>query len=62
MIEIRTEENGTPAGKAQMHSSTGWTTVEAGMPALHGTLPLYITYEGEGYIDFDSFTVNKKDN
>jgi len=54
---LTTQRNGIPFAKIELNSCDTWTTFAASFAPIHGTLPLFVTFEGTGKIDFMSFSL-----
>lgn len=50
--------DGNIVGKIKVEPSSSWATWAAPLQIEQGKYPLYFTYEGDGYVDFTSFTLS----
>jgi len=60
ILKVFTEETGEPIGKIVVIPSDDWTDYGTEVKELEGKKALYFKYEGEGSLDFYSFTLAKK--
>jgi len=60
LMHISTEENGIPFASVKVTPSTDWKDYSTAFTPLNGVHALFMKYEGEGAVDFDSFTIGKE--
>lgn len=54
---VSTGRKEPPFARIPIAPSESWSESRISFPALHGTLPLFFTFQGEGAMDFQSFEV-----
>lgn len=54
---VSTSRKEPPFARIPIAPSESWSESRISFPALHGTLPLFFTFQGEGAMDFQSFEV-----
>lgn len=57
VFAVSTGRKEPPFARIPIAPSADWAASEASFPALQGTLPLFFTFQGEGAIDFASFSL-----
>ncbi|MCM1304838.1 MAG: family 43 glycosylhydrolase [Lachnospiraceae bacterium] len=56
-VLVRTKPEGKTIAELAVNASENWMNSEAELEGMAGIYPLYFEYIGEGYIDFNSFTL-----
>lgn len=54
---VSTSRKEPPFARIPIAPSESWSESRISFPALHGTLPLFFTFQGKGAMDFQSFEV-----